>query len=70
MEQIKQPRTIFEQIVFGQEVTNENIVALSENLNVVNAKIDALLAIFTAPPTKVTNDNSEPDASGAETKNQ
>lgn len=69
MDKNKQPRTIFEHIVFGQEVTNENIVALAENLNVVNAKIDALLAIFTAPPTK-TSDNSEPDASGAETKEQ
>lgn len=64
----KQPRTIFEQIVFGQEITNENIVALAHNLDVVNAKIDALLAIFTSPPVK--KENSEPDASGAETSNQ
>lgn len=69
MEQnVKQPKTIFEQIVFGQEVTNENIVALAHNIDVVNAKIDALLAIFTTPPVK--KDNSEPDASGAETENQ
>lgn len=69
MEQnVKQPKTIFEQIVFGQEVTNENIVALAHNIDVVNAKIDALLAIFTTPPVK--KDNSEPNASGAETSNQ
>lgn len=69
MEQnVKQPKTIFEQIVFGQEVTNENIVALAHNIDVVNAKIDALLAIFTTPA--VRKENSEPDASGAETENQ
>lgn len=69
MEQnVKQPKTIFEQIVFGQEVTNENIVALAHNIDVVNAKIDALLAIFTTPPVK--KGNSEPDASGAETSDQ
>lgn len=64
----KTPRTIFEQIVFGQEVTNDNIVALAHNMDVINAKVDALLAIFTTPP--VRKDNSEPDASGAETKEQ
>lgn len=64
--QNKQPKTIFEQIVFGQEITNENIVALANNLDVVNAKIDelnmkldGLLAIFNpAQP--------EPNASGEE----
>ena len=55
----KQPKTIFEQIVFGQEITNDNIVALAENLAIVNNKIDMLLSVF-APA------NSEPDASGEE----
>ena len=57
--QNKQPRTIFEQIVFGQEITNENIVAIANNLDVVNTKIDTLLAIF--KPAE-----SEPNASGEE----
>lgn len=57
----RQPRTIFEQIVLGQEVVNENIVTLAENLNVVMSKVDALLSIFTTPVKK----QSEPDASGA-----
>lgn len=65
---IRQPRNIFEQIVLGQEITNDNVVALAENLNVVNAKIDALIAIFTSPP--MPDVNSEPDASGAETMEQ
>lgn len=60
----RQPKTIFEQIVFGQEITNENIVALADNLAVVNDKIDALLAIFSPAKAK----DSEPVASGKETK--
>lgn len=58
----RQPKTIFEQIVFGQEITNENIVTLAENLAVVNAKIDALLAFF------MPAEESKPVASGKETK--
>lgn len=70
MEQrIQQPRNIFEQIAIGQQITNENIVALSENLAVVNAKVDALLAIFTSPPVR-TKDSSEPGASGADKDEQ
>ena len=65
----KQPATIFEQMVLGQQVTNENIVTLSEDLHTMHAKLDALLAIFTTPPMKA-QDNSEPDASGAETQEQ
>lgn len=59
----KQPVSIFEQIVIGQEITNENIVTLAENLAVVNAKMDKLLAIF-APANK----NSKPVASGEDTE--
>lgn len=60
----RQPKTIFEQIVFGQEITNDNIVALAENLAIVNAKIDALLAYF----MPAAPDNSKPVASGKETE--
>lgn len=60
----RQPKTIFEQIVFGQEITNENIVALADNLTVVNDKIDALLAIFSPAETK----DSKPVASGEDTE--
>lgn len=63
----KQPKNIFEQIVFGQEVINENIVALSENLYFINQKVDMLMSIMNTPPIIK---NSEPNASGAETKEQ
>lgn len=61
---IKQPKNIFEQILFGQEIVNDNIVALADNLVIVNDKLDILLDIFSPSPV---NKDSEPDASGAET---
>ena len=64
---VRQPRTIFEQIVLGQEVVNENIVTLAENLNVVMSKVDILLAILTTPPVRK---QPEPDASGADNSDQ
>jgi hypothetical protein len=63
----KQPKNIFEQIVFGQEILNENIVALSENLDFINQKVDMLIAVLSTPP--IIKD-SEPNASGAGTKEQ
>lgn len=63
----RQPKNIFEQIVLGQEVINENIVALSENLDFINQKVDMLMSILNTPP--IIKD-SEPNASGAETKEQ
>lgn len=60
---MKQPKTIFEQIVFGQEITNDNIVTLAENLSIMNAKIDAVLSMLSAPPVE-NKIKTEPDASG------
>lgn len=64
--EIKQPTTIIEQMVLGQQVTNDNIIALAEDLNIMHAKLDALLAMFTTPA--INMDDSKPVASGEETK--
>lgn len=63
---IKQPTTIIEQMVLGQQITNDNMVAMAEDLNVMHSKLDALLSMFTTPP--IHNNDSEPVASGKETK--
>ena len=63
----RQPKTIFEQIVFSQEIINDNIVALADNCNAINAKLDKLMEIFSSPPMI---SNSEPNASGEETTYQ
>ena len=54
----KQPRNIFEQILFGLEATNANIVALSEEIAIIRQDIDALKSAL------YIND-SEPNALGA-----
>lgn len=43
-----QPRNIFEQILYGQLAVNDNIVALSKNVEILNDKIDGIMAVFTA----------------------
>ena len=44
----QQPRNIFEQIIYGQLATNDNVVALSKNVEVLNDKIDDIMSVFTA----------------------
>jgi hypothetical protein len=63
----RQPKNIFEQIVLSQEIVNDNIVALADNLNVMNTKLEKLMEILDSPPM-ITS--SEPYASGAETQEQ
>ena len=43
-----QPKNIFEQILFGQLTTNNNVVALSKNVEVLNDKIEGIMALFSA----------------------
>lgn len=45
-ETTKQPRNIFEQILYGQITVNDNIVALSKNVEVLNDKIDDIMSVF------------------------
>lgn len=54
----QQPKTIFEQIVLGQQAINDNIVALAENLDVVRRMLEIVINATTILP--------EPDTSGAE----
>lgn len=44
----QQPRNIFEQILYGQLTVNDNIVALSKNVEILNDKIDGIMAVFSA----------------------
>ena len=53
------PRNIFEQILFGVKATNDNVVALSEDLALAHQKIDAIYNVL-YPPTQ------EPNADGAQ----
>lgn len=57
----KKPRNIFEQILFGLEATNANVVALSEEISFLRQDMQALKSGL------YINDNiSEPNALGAD----
>lgn len=58
----KQPKTIFEQIVFGLVTTNENLGAVAERVDAVSTKLDMVLAALSASPIQT----SEPTTSGSE----
>lgn len=60
----KQPKTIFEQLVFGLVTTNENLGAVAERVDAVSAKLDMVLAALSATPIKTQP--SEPTTFGAE----
>lgn len=55
----KKARNIFEQILFGLEATNANVVAVSEEIALLRQDMQAL-------KSGLYIDNSEPNALGAE----
>lgn len=64
----KQPKNIFEQTLFGTQAVNENIMILSENLSVINQKVDQILQVLMCPPIDISTKDSEPNTSGADTE--
>lgn len=61
--QNKEPKNIFEQILYGQEIMNDNIVALSENIDVLYKKFNALFesisTVQDSLPTVSGNDDEK-----------
>lgn len=61
-QETRQPRNIFEQTLFGVQVTNDNIVAIHARMDNMEAKINAIYdALY---PT------SEPNVPGADDNNK
>lgn len=55
----QQPKTIFEQIVLGQQAINDNIVALADNLDVVKQMLDTIINATTILPELNTSGAEE-----------
>lgn len=51
------PKNIFEQILFGQLATNDNIVALSKNIEILYERIDDIMSIFSTNTIDVVEEN-------------
>lgn len=50
----QQPRTIFEQIALGLEVTNANTVAIAEDLASLYKMVEDIHKVLFIPPTEQT----------------
>ena len=55
----QQPRNVFEQILLGQLTVNNNIVALSKNVEILNEKIDDIMSLFSAQIEVVREDKND-----------
>lgn len=51
------PKNIFEQILFGQIAINDNIVAVSKNIEVLNQRIDDFMSV--AKSVEVLNERMD-----------
>lgn len=63
MAENKQPKTIFEQLAFGLQTVNENIIDLSKDFAELYRKVNEIHAALFPPQTPI----AEPDVPGAET---
>lgn len=59
-----QPKTIFEQLAFGLQTVNENIIDLSKDFAVLFQKVNEIHAALYPPVQPI----AEPDVPGAETE--
>lgn len=61
------PNNIFEQILFGIQAVNENLLILSDNINLMHAAVDKMQQALFMPPVSI---NAEPNTPGAETEEE
>lgn len=59
MEIKNQPRNVFEQILLGQLTVNDNIVALSKNVEILNERFDDIMSLFAAQIEVVSEEKKD-----------
>lgn len=67
MAEQKQPKTIFEQILQGEQVNNEILVGIASEMDAIKQQLQIVLTALYPPIVEVDN-TSEPTALGAEGK--
>ena len=61
----RQPKTIFEQILQGEQINNEILVGIASEMDAIKQQLQMIIGVLYAPVTE--NDNtSEPTALGAD----
>lgn len=61
----RQPKTIFEQMLQGEQINNEILVGIASEMDAIKQQLQMIIGVLYAPVTE--NDNtSEPTALGAD----
>lgn len=61
----RQPKTIFEQMLQGEQINNEILVGIASEMDVIKQQLQMIIGVLYAPVTEDDN-TSEPTALGAE----
>ena len=63
----RQPKTIFEQMLQGEQINNEILVGIASEMDAIKQQLQMIIGVLYAPVTE-DNNTSEPTALGAEGK--
>lgn len=61
----RQPRTIFEQLLQGEQINNEILVGIASEMDAIKQQLQMIIGVLYAPVTEDDN-TSEPTALGAD----
>lgn len=61
----RQPRTIFEQMLQGEQINNEILVGIASEIDTIKQQLQMIIGVLYAPVTEDDN-TSEPTALGAD----
>ena len=61
----RQPKTIFEQILQGEQINNEILVGIASEMDAIKQQLQMIIGVLYAPVTE-DNNTSEPTALGAD----
>ena len=61
----EQPKTIFEQMLQGEQINNEILVGIASEMDAIKQQLQMIIGVLYAPVTEDDN-TSEPTALGAD----
>lgn len=61
----RQPKTIFEQMLQGEQINNEILVGIASEMDAIKQQLQIIIGVLYAPVTE-DNNTSEPTALGAD----
>lgn len=61
----RQPKTIFEQMLQGEQINNEILVGIASEMEAIKQQLQMIIGVLYAPVTEDDN-TSEPTALGAD----